>query len=77
MARKDKAPAPVLDVEEVKAAESAPKYDTNMVNIRSVSGGVMIDPYTLIRFEGEPQRVLITSWVQCQLDAGKLEVVEG
>lgn len=71
---KKPAPAPAGEAQPV---QPLPKYDEGMVNLRSKSGAVLIDPYTQIRFDGIPQRVIVTSWVQCQLDAGKLEVAEG
>lgn len=64
-------PAAVAETPEVPAAQF---YQDGMVNIRSV-GGRLIDPYTNIEFDQTPQHVFVTSWVQVQLDAKKLEVV--
>lgn len=71
------APTPVDEAQPAAApvVQPQPSYMDDMVSIRAV-GGVFIDPYTHIRFDETPQRVVVTSWVQAQIDAKKLVKVQ-
>lgn len=55
--------------QQAKAQPKAEKF-----KVRSVVG-LMIHPYTPYRFDMVPVELFeIDSWVQCQIDAGKLEL---
>lgn len=59
-----------------ETAKQETTVKTKVAKVRSVVG-LLIDPYSHIRFDGEvKEKVEITPWVQAQIDANKIEIVE-
>lgn len=67
--------APVAKTPNTKTVETTATEDLTMVYVRAVNGD-MRHLFTNVVFDKNPKKVQIDGFLQSQIDAGKLEVVQ-